>query len=267
MPNSGPIANVIRVLIIEDDQDYIVLLNDLLHDAKRMRFATTSAKSCQEGLTAVQQGTFHVILLDHKLPDGEGLALIPQLRDQAPVVMITSHGDRTLQSRALEAGAVEYLEKGSFTADLLERTCLYAVGLKERRNTPPPMGAAPVPVTPPANGHAPPGIGMLVQELVSLTRESIRAQTEATAEIKELRKELTTGLKELHTELEQGTAKTNNEIQGLAKGRWMLEWASAHPFAAILIFIGAMVALAVFVGALQIIDMTKVGELINLTRG
>lgn len=265
--SSGPIANTIRVLVIEDDQDYITLLQDLLHDAKRMRFAVTATKACEEGLKEAQKNAYHVILLDHKLPDGEGLELIPKLLPLASVVMVTSHGDRTLQSRALEAGAVEYLEKGSFTADLLERTCLYAADKKLSAAapvTPPPRSATPAPApAEPVEPKAAPNSGVVIQELLFISREAVRVQTEAGSQIKELRKDL----EALQKAVEQNQKDIIGEIQGLAKGRWMLEWVSKHPVAAILLFFGTLLVLVLFIGALDVIDLGKLAQLLNIARG
>jgi DNA-binding NarL/FixJ family response regulator len=56
-----------------------------------------------------------MILLDLKLPDIDGLALLRRLKDivpASPVLVITMHDDPTLVRRAVEAGAAGYALKG-----------------------------------------------------------------------------------------------------------------------------------------------------------
>jgi signal transduction histidine kinase len=80
------------------------------------------AATCAEALRAADGEGFDVALVDLRLPDGDGNALAPRLKEIAPdgqVVLLT--GFATLESavRAVRAGACAYLVKPCAMEDLL----------------------------------------------------------------------------------------------------------------------------------------------------
>ena len=243
----------IRVLLVEDDPDTTNLLEELLSNTKRARFVVMAAATAQFGLDKVKQESFDVVLLDYRLPDGDGLTFLKNLLDmhlKIPVIFITSYGDRQTQEAALELGAVDYLEKGSFNSDLLERTCLYAIGLTQKQKQ---------------NGNNSPGVGMLIEQLVDLTREAVQAQTTAASEVREFRKELGGGLKGLQTDItclcESNTAEHKEllkEVKSTWTARWVLDWIASHPLVSLIMFLCFITALTVGVLLLKTIDVDKV---------
>jgi len=230
-------ANV-RLLVVDDDAEDRKLVKDWLNDATRVRFAVEEASEAEEGISKVEQGSFNVVLLDYRMPGKDGFWFLERLRElrlQVPVVIVTSHGDRSVQNRAFDLGVADYLEKGAFTAELLERACLYAIGLNERKTS---------------NGSSP-GVGALMEQLVALTRDSVKAQADTAQEIRELRRELTTGIKNVRDQVTahgkdcaggHAAIVTKVEEQNAPKGKWVLDWIAGHPMAALVI---AIIALAV----------------------
>jgi len=261
-----PGTTTVRVLVIDDDPDFVLLIQDLLSDATRSTFIIEDMSTITKGITAVEHGHFDVILLDYKLPDGDSFEFLDRLEKahiKIPVIIVTSRGDKVLQARALEAGAVEYLAKGTFNTELLERTCIYAIGLQEKRNR---------------NGSGP-GVGVLIEQLVDLTRDAIRAQTEATSEIREMRKEVLAsqaniqkGIKESLAETEEELktrrecctkehAKVLEEIQSISKFRWALNWIKGNPVAAVTIFLCFLLGVAALVVLIHFVDSSKLKDI------
>jgi len=67
------------------------------------------------------------ILLDYNLPDGDGIEVLNQLRNDSgehpcAIVILTAYGGEELAVRAMKAGASDYLPKGWLSADTLPRT-------------------------------------------------------------------------------------------------------------------------------------------------
>src|SRR5262249_56326982 len=63
-----------------------------------------------------------VLLRDGELPDGDGLATLPELKRAAPgasVLIVTMHAERALVRRAIEMGASGYVLKGVGRRELL----------------------------------------------------------------------------------------------------------------------------------------------------
>ncbi len=83
------------------------MVRQLGHDAT---FALTLA----EGLKEVQSGIFDIVLLDVRMPDGDGLTILPEIRDieLAPeVIIMTGAGDPDGAEMAIRNGAWGYLTK------------------------------------------------------------------------------------------------------------------------------------------------------------
>lgn len=251
-----PSKMTVRVLVIDDDLDDCRLVRDLLGSAKRAEFVVDEAHSAQEGFYQLQQTHFRydVILLDYKLPDSDGITFLQKLHElhyNTPIVIITSHGDRNLQGHAIERGAVEFLEKGTFGTELLERTCLYAIGVQEKRRQ---------------NGEGAPGVGILIEQLVGLTRESVQAQTAASNEIKELRQDFAQGMKRRAEDTKAQHDLILAEIRDIKKSpwKWILEWIGEHPVAAIVMFLCFVLVVVLFVLLLDAIDTSKLKDLKDL---
>jgi signal transduction histidine kinase len=107
-----------RVLVVDDNAALAENLAEVLGGAG---YAVRGAGSCAAALAAARDG-FDVALVDLRLPDGDGTALAPRLKELAPdgeVVLLT--GFATLESAvaAVRAGACAYLVKPCATQDLL----------------------------------------------------------------------------------------------------------------------------------------------------
>jgi serine phosphatase RsbU (regulator of sigma subunit) len=123
-------AGTLRVLLVEDD-DGDALLVRLLFEETAAAVELTHVTTVQEAL-ALADG-FDCALLDLNLPDATGLEGLQRLRtaaDDLAILVLTGHSDEALGTRALAAGAQDYLVKGSVDGELLARSVRYAV---ERR--------------------------------------------------------------------------------------------------------------------------------------
>ncbi|HET8542328.1 MAG TPA: ATP-binding protein [Anaeromyxobacter sp.] len=107
-----------RVLIVDDNAELVENLSEILEGAG---YAVHGAGTCAAALPLALEG-FDVALVDLRLPDGDGTALAPQLKEISPdgeVVLLT--GFATLESAvaAVRAGACAYLVKPCATQELL----------------------------------------------------------------------------------------------------------------------------------------------------
>ena len=72
------------------------------------------AETCAEALERVRDAYPDIVLLDQRLPDGDGLSLVARMRaidPDLPVVLLTGHGSVDLAVEALKAGATDFIEK------------------------------------------------------------------------------------------------------------------------------------------------------------
>jgi len=110
-----------QILLVEDDLPLGAALQASL---MRAGYACTWVRRLIEARAYLQDGGMDALLLDINLPDGEGFALLQQLRGQGltlPVLLLTARdalGDRL---RGFEGGADDYLIKPFAVDELLAR--------------------------------------------------------------------------------------------------------------------------------------------------
>ncbi|MFA7242937.1 MAG: ATP-binding protein [Sulfuricellaceae bacterium] len=77
-----------------------------------------------DGINEAKRKLPDVVLLDLSLPDSSGVATVQKMRAafaDVPIVVLTGHDDDALAVASLEAGAQDYLVKGQFDVDALNR--------------------------------------------------------------------------------------------------------------------------------------------------
>jgi two-component system, cell cycle sensor histidine kinase and response regulator CckA len=121
---------VLRVLLVEDDEDDYVLTRGLLQAAQGARFELEWRDTVAGGLEALRGAHWDAVLLDQRLGAASGLDFlgrIPLELDTPPVLLLTGQGDPELDVAAMRAGAADFLVKRELTPLLLERSLRYAV--------------------------------------------------------------------------------------------------------------------------------------------
>ncbi len=102
-----------KILIIDDD---VVMTELLSHGVRERGHDIFCAHTMQAGLSAAQSGDFSVVFLDVRLPDGNGLDALPEIRkvrSSPEVIIMTGAGDPDGAELAIKSGAWDYLEKPS----------------------------------------------------------------------------------------------------------------------------------------------------------
>ena len=125
-------ASNINVLLVEDDAgDASLIRHHLKMAGNKVHFEVewvqTMHDACQHLKESPQQA--EVILLDLSLPDSHGLESVRIARAAAgetPIIVLTGNDDESFALDALEAGAEDYLVKGSFETEMLVRAIRYA---------------------------------------------------------------------------------------------------------------------------------------------
>ncbi len=100
-----------QVLIIDDEEMMCKLLSGVVQN---LGYETVCKKTLQEGLTAARENLFDVVFLDVGLPDGNGLDILPDLRNTASspeVIIITGYTDSDGAELAIRSGAWDYISK------------------------------------------------------------------------------------------------------------------------------------------------------------
>ena len=136
---SIPKPRVPGILLVEDDEPHSELIRRAFErSSTRVDLACVGTiREAQAVLASAD--TPDLVITDLRLPDGDGLVLLPESRERAAyaVVVMTSHGDEKVAVDAMKTGALDYVVKSeeSFarmpdTVDRALRTWSYIV---ERR--------------------------------------------------------------------------------------------------------------------------------------
>lgn len=108
-----------KILVIEDDEVLRQLLMDVLTD---QNYTVEATETGEEGLAAMEQDLFDVILLDINLPGIDGmdvLRLVPARQPDSQVVMMTAFGVVDTAVEAMKQGAFDYINKPFSTDELV----------------------------------------------------------------------------------------------------------------------------------------------------
>jgi DNA-binding response OmpR family regulator len=110
-----------RLLVVEDNNDLAQLLVKGLDTAGFAADAVTMAGEARAALTTTR---YSAVVLDLGLPDGDGLALLRELRerkDATPVLVLTARGGVHDRVAGLRSGADDYLAKPFAFEELVAR--------------------------------------------------------------------------------------------------------------------------------------------------
>ncbi|HWH95997.1 MAG TPA: diguanylate cyclase [Baekduia sp.] len=137
MPLRGLAGGSLRIAVVDDDPVQRLLLRGLLGSAGIDDVQVREADSASElRLLLDRWGALDIVLLDHELGDGEGVALIGEIRAVDPdttVIVITARADDALDRAASAGGAADVLTKEELSVHSLGRSLRYALAQREDR--------------------------------------------------------------------------------------------------------------------------------------
>ena len=124
-----------RALLIEDDAGDRELIHAVLREIADCetgpdRWSIHDAPTLADGLAAVRNDNFDVILLDLHLPDAVGLEALRRLsaaQSLAPVLILTSQENEAVGVEAVKEGAQDFLPKARLDAQQMRRAINYAI--------------------------------------------------------------------------------------------------------------------------------------------
>ena len=126
-------TGIIKVLLIEDDEDDYIITRDIVSEIRGYRFALDWAKTFETGLETMCLNQHDVVLVDYRLGARNGVELLREGLErgcQAPVIVLTGAGQHEIDVEAMQAGAADYQVKAELRPDSLERSIRYALQRK-----------------------------------------------------------------------------------------------------------------------------------------
>jgi len=123
-----------NVLLFCANQNDVQLVDELLQIDSPYTFQVECVKSVSSGLKQLKKQPKDIILLDSQLSDDHSLRTLEKISSatpETPIIILTENRDTEIATKALRAGAQDYLIKGEFTSDILIRAIRYAIERKQ----------------------------------------------------------------------------------------------------------------------------------------
>jgi signal transduction histidine kinase len=121
---------VIKVLLVEDDEDDYVFIRELLSEVKDAKYILEWVPTYDKALERMAYTENQVCLIDYRLGPHDGLEILQGARERgcrAPIIFVTGLEDYEVDLRAMRSGATDYLVKSQLTGPLLARSIRYTM--------------------------------------------------------------------------------------------------------------------------------------------
>ena len=108
-----------NILLVDDEQEVTSLLKKRL---EKRGFSCCEAANGQEALDALKNDTFHIVIMDVKMPVMDGISALQVIHETYPdikVILLSGHADMQLAVHAMQCGAFGYLMKPVELEELL----------------------------------------------------------------------------------------------------------------------------------------------------
>jgi len=125
-----------NILLVEDDKTFIQIMEGFLI---KQGYAVDAKNSIKDAIISIEKKDYQLILLDYRLPDGNGIDFLKLLRsknNKTPIIVITSFNNIRTAVAAVKMGAFDYITKPVMPDELL-MIMNEAMNKKEEKKTSP----------------------------------------------------------------------------------------------------------------------------------
>ncbi|WP_343328842.1 sigma-54 dependent transcriptional regulator [Polaribacter staleyi] len=108
------------ILLVEDDVAFSEMLKQFL---VRHQYVVDVSYNIKNALQQLEKKNYDLIFTDLRLPDGDGIALLKQIKKSkhaVPVVLMTSYAEVSTAVQAMKQGAFDYISKPFNPSEVLE---------------------------------------------------------------------------------------------------------------------------------------------------
>lgn len=133
----------IRLLIVEDDEDDYFLLTTSLKNTSFDK-SIIWAESFSKAKDVLKQQPVDLVIVDYRLGIHTGIELVSYIKEKypfIPTILMTGLQALAIDEQALKSGVYDYLVKGQYTSEDIDRSIRYAIekanvlkSLKESEN-------------------------------------------------------------------------------------------------------------------------------------
>ena len=110
-----------KVLIVDDEQDFLNIISDRL---KTRDMNVSTAASAKDAIRCIDEESYDAVVLDLMMPEMDGLQTLKIMKEKNPdlqVILLTGHATVEKGIEAMKLGAMDLLEKPADLATIVER--------------------------------------------------------------------------------------------------------------------------------------------------
>lgn len=119
-----------RILIVEDSEAEAYLIETMFRDTESFAGELVHMDNFDDAQSELETGAFDIAFIDHFLGAKTGTSLIRRAggrKCSTPMILMSGLGTKDLEADALEAGAVDFIDKDNLSSELLNRTMKFAL--------------------------------------------------------------------------------------------------------------------------------------------
>ena len=120
----------VNILLIEDNPDDVERIQRLMKLSPQKNWQLTWVDRLAKGLETLKSRPVHLILLDLRLSESQGIATFQKVYGRVPeipIIVLTGFDDKELALKTLRGGAQDYLMKGEIEQRMFFRAVRYAI--------------------------------------------------------------------------------------------------------------------------------------------
>jgi diguanylate cyclase (GGDEF)-like protein/PAS domain S-box-containing protein len=119
----------LTILLIDDDEDDCFITGEILGDMLSLKVGLDWANNVSAAYQKLAEKHYDLVFVDYRLGATTGIEILRELKkvQDTPVILLTGQGTPELEQKAITLGAQDYLIKGQFNADQLQRTIVYSI--------------------------------------------------------------------------------------------------------------------------------------------
>lgn len=126
------ICPCLTLLVVDDCVEDRITYRRFLRKDEHYTYQIIECETVAAAMQWCQQETPDLVLLDWRLPDGDGICCLRDIRTrwsstQAAVIMLTGYTDTQAAILSMKEGAQDYLSKNELTPELLQQTLHVAI--------------------------------------------------------------------------------------------------------------------------------------------
>lgn len=123
-------GNLIKIAIVDDDEDDYFIITEYIKGIEGSRFAIDWCNTYDDAVKNFNEKKYHLYFIDYRLGGFTGLELLQEARrigSDAPIVILTGKGNKSIDIAAMQSGATDYLVKSDLNTEKLERCIRYSL--------------------------------------------------------------------------------------------------------------------------------------------